>query len=533
MKVFKSIMLYLLIAIGVAAAAVLICCVLLMMSPKTSIFGYKYVSYKDTHTRELIQSQYTSDIDAISITTNRMAINIVPHTGVDHIKIVYKQGMSGFVKKDTVLELVEPTVEERQFVGVNDENSYKTIVIKVNEPEGLVFLKDSKMTVYVPVDISYSVIHAQTGKGELTYVEAANSLQKIHVDNLYLSASTADINISAVNVKNYNVTTTTGDLLINNNNEDINANIAFNTKTGSFATSSTINGSFTVNSTVGSVGPNIKVKKILGSFTYTSPSGNVSVESIGDEKTSKGANLIINSTNAKFSIGSVYGFTSVQPYNARENVSLTFDINYLYNIYNAEKQSFIESGAGNITIGTLKGYAHFKTSTGNVTVKDAWESMQIKSTNGTINVKYNIGAPVNNDLGGFQVFTEESYVTATNLHSVVYIEVTGDKFSRSRKLDLAFTEVVGASTINAFSHDVSITTKVGQIYTLLTKNTTAVEILTSAGSWSSYAITDSDYKAAFAGYNAYRVGYNVGAGSSVAKSITVTTTSSIHVQGMA
>ena len=533
MKVFKSIMLYLLIAIGVCAAGLLVCCVILMVSPNTSIFGYKYVSYKATHTKELTEYRFTHDIGAISIETNRMSVNIQPHSdNTEYIKIVYKQGMSGFVKKDTKLELEEPKVTAKQFTGVNDDTTYNAIIIKMLEPEGLVFLNNPAMTIYLPANVHYSVIQAETGKGVINFIEAADSSHKIDVSKLYLSSSTSNINIAATGVDDYFITTKTGDLFIANNNQDINANISFNTKTGSFSTASTINGTFNVESSVGSVGPNIKLKKVLGTFNYNAPSGNVVIESIGSEADGKGANVTIKSTNAKFTIGTIYGYTYVQPYNEGNIENLTFNINYLYNISKSGQQSFFESGKGDITIGTLKGYSQFKTSTGDITIKDAWESMLILSYSGTINVAYNLGATINNELGGFQVDTTESYITATNLHCVVDIDVNDAKLTRGRKIDLTFTRIVDNSSINAYQHDVKISAKKGQVYTLITQGTTNVEVNSTVGLHSPYSSTDSDYKSSYEGHKVYRVGYALGSGNSVSKSIDIVTTGNISVVGV-
>lgn len=529
MKVFKSILLYLLIAIGLCAAAVLVCCVILMLSPSTKIFGYQYISYKKSYSREI--SDYNSlNTQAISITSNRMKIQIIPNTSDDLIRIEYNPGMSGFVKSDkSKLELKVEVKQDQQFVAVNDGNSYDTLNIDMIEPDGLIFLSSSVIKVYVPVSRTYAVIYAENGKGGIDYVSTDSSKQ-VKVNNLYLKTTNSDIEIVAPNASTYNFTTTTGDLKINNNNNDINANITFNTSTGSFQTTSTINGTLNVNSTARSVGPNISVKKVLGTFNYNAPAGNVNIEEIGSQESGKGANLAIKAINGSFNIGKIYGYTYVQPYDEGNIKNLNFNITSLFNIDTENRQSFFESGEGNINIGTLKGYAQFKTSTGNVTIKDAYESMFIYSYSGAINVTYNTSSRPNESLGGFQVNTTESNVTATNLHTKVEVVVNSGKFTRSRTINLTFDKVASNCTIDAYTHDVILKTKIGCSYTLVAGVAESkITINDTVGTLSKIASSDSDYKAEFDGKNAYRIGY-IKDGTPLGK-ISVITEDALKVQG--
>ena len=131
MKVFKSIMLYLLLIIGVALAAVLICCVIMICSPRTVVFGYKYVSFKERITEDPIE---LGAVSAVSVTSNRMDIIIVPNTESDEVLISYSQGMSGFVKADAPDLKVEITASKTMEFNSGDSSygagtSYNTFCV--------------------------------------------------------------------------------------------------------------------------------------------------------------------------------------------------------------------------------------------------------------------------------------------------------------------------------------------------------------------------------------------------------------------
>lgn len=528
MKVFKSILLYLLIAIGLLAAAVMVCCVILMLSPKTKILGYQYVSYKKSYVRDITASE-SATAQAININSNRMKINIVPTTN-NYIKVVYSPGMSGFVKaKNSKLSLNVRFEQNQQFTGVDDGTSYKTLNIIATEPEGLLFLSSSYMTIYVPVTYDYSVINAANGRGGINYT-AISSSKEIKVSRLYLKTTTADIDIIAPNADVYYISTTTGDLKFNNNNRDIDANITYRTNTGSFETTSVINGAVSVESEAKSVGPNISIKKVLGSFNFESPSGNVVIGEIGDMSSGESSNLTVKASNASFKINKIYGYTYVQPF--KDNVdNIDFKINDLYNTNSGGFQSFFESGKGNITIGTLRGYSQFKTSTGNVKVTNAWESMYIYTYSGAINVTFNTAANPNDGLGGMQIDTTESNITVKNIKCKVDISVNSNKFTRSRNINLQYMEVDVDSVIDAYTHDVNIETKIGQAYTFITsapkKNIDKPP--TSVGIFSEILTTDSDYSLQYAEKTAYRVGYSKG--QNYNGRIFVNTTGKVSIQG--
>ena len=193
MKVFKKIMLYLLILIALCIASVLVSCIIMICSPKTSIFVYSYISYKEVLEEEMTLN---SNVKAISITSNRTQIEILPNTESNKIKIQYSQGMSGFVKtKAKDLELKTETKSGVQFEsgesGYGSGTSYITACIDVLEPNGLIFLDGCFIRVYVPTGKDFSVIYASSKNASINYTSTSDN-KAIKVSNLYVDSKTKD-----------------------------------------------------------------------------------------------------------------------------------------------------------------------------------------------------------------------------------------------------------------------------------------------------------------------------------------------------
>lgn len=485
MKVFKSIMLYLLILLGLVTAALLVCCVIMICSPNTSIFGYKYVSYKDVLEDEVsISSGEYSGINAVSITSNRMDIKIIPNTKNQNVRIVYSQGMSGFVKKDAVdLQVNISKNDAKEFESGDVSTSgatYKTLCIDVSEPEGVIFLSDCYIKVYLPAGKTYSVINAYSKNGGIDYTSNTEN-KTIGVTNLYLKSTSRDvskksINIYKPNATRYYVRTGVGYCYFINDEADISGNIIFETSGGKLlAKNGALKGHLTVRSSADVNGATLDITKLYGSLTFVAKSGNISIGTIEKGTNGSSPSVDIQSKYCNIKIDTLKGTITTQGYEGSDVDNIDVTINNLYYINGLEGID-IDSSKGNIVINRLSGDANLESSTGNITVKEAnCTTLYVNTYNGYINVDF-----VNSELKltNFDVHVaKRSNMNLNNLRGNVNITVDGGD---SRNINLSFYAKV---IDNAEKCTVNITTD--------GDNVNLKDI--SSGKFAVYADGDIDY----------------------------------------
>lgn len=388
MKVFKKIMLYLLILIALCIAAVLVSCIIMICSPKTSIFGYSYISYKEVLEEEMTLS---SGVKAISITSNRTQIEILPNTESGKIKIQYSQGMSGFVKtKAKDLELKTETKSGVQFEsgesGYASGTSYTTACIDVLEPNGLIFLDGCFIRVFVPTGRDFSVIYASSKNASINYTSTSDN-KAIKVSNLYVDSKTKDyrktVEINTPNASRYYIKTVSGQCYFNNGDKDIGGKIIFESAGGKLiAKSGTLNADLIVRSSAAVNGATLDITKLDGNLTFNAKSGNIGIGEVVNSI------VDIQSEYCNIEINQLIGSITVQGYNGKDVDNIDVNIKTLIYQEATNRNIDIDSGKGNIVINTLKGAANLTSSTGNITVTKAYNDISIMTNNGGINLAF-------------------------------------------------------------------------------------------------------------------------------------------------
>ncbi len=391
MKVFKSIMLYLMILIGAVVAATLICCIIMICSPKTTILGYRYISYKDVLTEE---TSIASGVNALSISSNRMDIEIIPNTESKKVILNYSQGMSGFVKaKASDLKIVA-TTETLQFDGGDGtgQGPYKTLKIEVQEPKGLIFLSSCYIKVQVPVGTTFSVINAYTKTGSISYNSLAEGGGRFTTTNLYLNTRTKDISQKAIVINNpnaskYHIKTLAAACYFKNAGNDISGNIIFTTSGGKLvAQEGALKGSLTVNSSADVGGANLNISKLYGNLNFYARSGNVKINEIIKGTNTSYPTVTIKSEYCSFSADKLAGTITTTGYNGKDPDEISVKIKELH--YMGGNTISIDSERGNVNIGVLKGGANFTTSYGDITIKEAYNNIDIDTRNGKIDITF-------------------------------------------------------------------------------------------------------------------------------------------------
>ena len=441
MKVFKTIMLYLLLLIGLGIASVLICCVLMICSPKTVIFGYKYVSYKDA-IEFTIDSSELSGVSALSITSNRMDIHIIPNSESNDIEVMYSQGMSGFVKENACDLTVKHEKRDNTFDSGDSlyaqDIVYKTMNIDVTEPEGLVFLSDSNIKVYVPSHITFTVINASTQNGKIQYSSTAEG-KTIRVSNLYLDSQMSGGNaiaISKPNASRYHLKTNSGACHLVNDGADISGNIIFATSGGKLvAKDGAIKGDLTVKSREGVSGANIDITNLYGDLNFYAKSGNVSIEKITCGPNSTYPIVDIQSKYCAFKVDTLVGTITTQGFEGENIDNIDISINNLTYVTALARPIDINTKAGNVSIKNLRGgQANITTSTGNIYVEKSFVNMTVETYDGKIDIHFdNTNASLLTRLD-INVL-KKSAITLTGLKGTINITMTEDG---DRKISLGF-----------------------------------------------------------------------------------------------
>ncbi len=396
MKVFKSIMLYLLLLIGVAIAAVLICCVLMICSPNTIILGYRYVSYKGDKEFTITEDDM-SGINALSITSDRMDIYIIPNSETNNVEVFYSQGMSGFVKAKASDLSVEHKTEQLTFDSGDSayapDVTYNTMSIDVSEPNGLMFLSDSYIKVYVPTNRDFAVINAYTNRGKVEYSSNAEG-RTIRVSNLYLDSQSRDgskttIVVNKPNASRYHLKTGAGSCYLLNDGADISGQIIFATSGGKLiAKDGAIKGPLTVRSDGKVGGANIDITNLYGNLNFYARSGNVSIDTISKGTNSTYPIVDMQSEYCSFKVKTLAGTITTQGFEGGDIKEIDVDIKTLTYVPALGRPIDINSELGNINIGTLRGVANLTSNTGKITIKKAYNNLTIETYNGEIDINF-------------------------------------------------------------------------------------------------------------------------------------------------
>ncbi len=515
---FTKFLIYLGVILGAVLVIVLICFAVMFFVPGTSILGYEYVKYSNSteHKFTTETSLSIADITAFEVVTESTDIYIYPNQQANEIKIIHKEGMSGFAKSIDVVHGVTSQIISKSFDGNNTE--LKTLIFNVDEPRGLMSTNFSSVVVYLPSNIYLNTISAKSSGGKISYSSKStkkNETEVISCSNLYLKTSGAG-NVNITNdqdISNYYISTYYGSLFFSDI-EELSANkIVYETGSGAFeytnkAGDATINVRDELfiksNRQVG-IGPQIRVNNLNGNLKVETFNGYYHFYKIGEEGNNK--TVAITTNNSRINLDTVYGQVSIL--SNGDKISNTIDIE---NLYGGNGVNNLDAGEGNIKVNLLNGDTALNTTSGHINVGNASNDSSIwaHSTSGNINITYSASEKSNNT-NKTTVLTNSGNVNLKNVSNAVNIHMLSSDIRTN--LNLTFTAIASTdNVINAGNRNVFIT-YVGSSDALQHRiaSTTAVDIVQTAGvSCSEIKSSDADTLRNNVKYKDYLFNYRVG-----------------------
>ncbi len=388
MRILKTIFTYMLILVGLALTGALICATLLYFGVVDTIFGYSYVGgFKGEKVITLSVADATA-FDKIEVTTENIEIEVLPYGDetADEIKITYAIAADGFTNDEDVREF-----------ATTAEIIDGVVQVKIQEPEGLIWHRDS----YIVVEVSYYLntdrkdieITSNGGKvtvGQKSLEEDPDLIEDriFKLNNLTLNNGSATMYVKNVSV--------TGNLKVKNKafktyiNSDIEGNVEIDSYVGSFDfiddnnVRTDIAGNLTVKES--SVNPAIVLGNLTGRLDYGSPTdiienglldianlngeANIYSENVGIDFGTVLSDLVIESESSMIDINTIGVDNDEAGTSHLSNVhSVQLDVqNSRVTIGDLYYNTIINSERGNITIGGLAAFASLDTNQGNITV---------------------------------------------------------------------------------------------------------------------------------------------------------------------
>ncbi len=351
MEVIKKIIVSILIICGIAFAGVVICCGIMIVSPSTKIFGY---SYLNTNTRQPEAREFDD------ITTDE--INIYVETG--DFDIIVKQGERNVITLTNHVFGFTKAHDSNKFAYVDSMVSYSSgeVELKVTEPSGLFFTRETYLTIELSKNTLYSNIKKEIPR-KINIITKTNN-----------GKSTFGTSETTLNVQNLACSCTGNKGGIDLENVKINGDLSITNILGRVNVKNAVDGEVTVDSSVGTYTMSkVGALTVLPSSTKTLNAPSITVDEVGVlNYTAQGGNLKINTC--------LYEDSSVETNNASVYINTVL-----------KTISFVGNNA-NITIDRL---GNFDASTANLNSWD-WETtlsnnelMGYFETNGTVHIKTN------------------------------------------------------------------------------------------------------------------------------------------------
>lgn len=552
MNFFKKFLLYFSLILGVFVAIVLIILAVMYFAPGTQILNYKYLNYKENHKVVFNADSEIKPADfvAIEVNTKRTQVYFKPSDVEGTVYYVHHEGMSGFVKAETSTLTVNASIEEKTYSEETGGTLYKTLVLDVIEPEGiLVSTNDPYITVFVP---SYYIPPVSDDGSENPFDEEVNTggsnplapPPDPTVPNLkVLSANTEEgrVGFSSKNgdyisnvekfygnsfkegniqidnpkyTKNYYFYTNSGEVKFNNPTT-VEASIKLTTDNGKLTfvdadQEAVLTGNLEVYSYVDNKGPEINFTKINGNVKIVASYVKLTTKRVGLQNAQ--TTFAITADKSDIAVGESYArFTLASKSTKNQN---NVSINRLYYDKTTDDH-IIDAGSGNVEIGTTIGGVGIDATSGNVEIDDAFDNVKIVTTSGNIAVEYNLDAKLDEAdrevKGNLTIDTETGDVVVDNMRGALNVKVSSVK--AEGKMDIHYLSIKNDSNIKAGNREVNILLSYsenvsgGGIGRLMLLKGFATFDLT-AGANSQIGSGDNDYIDNSA-YNAqYRVGYS-------------------------
>ena len=444
----KRFFIYLFVLIAIFVACILVCFAIMYFSPGTEILGYQYVLYNQQLTKSITPTELSSEsVNSIKLTSTSGNITIRPNGQSENIEIIYNQSVSGITKSINAEYAFDYDFQQESY----EENdlTYSSVIINIAEPTGWTVNSSSNITVLIPSDSSYSVIFAQSGTGNINYLESISNedeVLSITTSNLYLytgSYGNIAINTSSLSgelisqIDNYNLKTENGEVTLNSTYISAD-NFNFKTNSGRFNYSNS-NSDATLYLTDGlnieaSGNPIININKIDGNINIVSNEGSFSFNNLGS--VDKQNTYLLNFTKANFTATNVYGFISLLGNGG--DLENNIKISSLSNSY--ENTNVFNIGKGSLVINNLIGDTSISSTSGRIEINniDIYTSIYAYSDSGEINVNYN-AHPFSVDNTDINIFSNTGNINLSNISGRLKIDVL--KNSASASLNIVFSAI--------------------------------------------------------------------------------------------
>ncbi len=430
----------LLITIGLVLVFFIAAIGIMFFLPGTSILGFQYVSYTTPLTRTYTASSPISilNLKAVKIITDQSAVYVEAGANDSQISVNFNRKIYGFVKnQNSALIYKDDIVSDQTFE--EDVAGYKTLVINISEPSGLIATGDSFVKVFLPSDISFDIIYLSSDHGALNYNSFANE-KTITAKNLYLTSTDKDIFInntqpcdnyylktssgkvqfqnSTVTAKKLKFESTSGSLNFTNSSSDATLNLQ-----NGMIVKSTGNVSVFVNTLLGDLNIDAKVGGMFY-FNNIGASGSYKI-------------VTVHSISSTLHFGTLYGALNVS---GNENVEKnTVSVTKLVSGNGAT--STINSGSGAVNIEEADAEILSVSSTsGYISLRklSVDTSLNIYSLSGAISISY-IEDNTSHPNTIIKVFTQFGNISLSNISAFYEIEVLEN--SGTARLDIVLSAV--------------------------------------------------------------------------------------------
>ena len=439
MKLMKNMLKTFLILIGILVMVALFGFAIMMIF-HVSLFGYTYVKYENITSYDGFTSAEVASLTEIDLTTTKANV-VVAHSSVSTSKVIVSnlQNFQG-IFKDKVQKVgyTDPNSEEKQ-AGYTLKIEDGVLKIETIEPEGLYFINNNQIKIYLPQSTNISDIKIDSGANTIDIGEGKN----FTVQNLSISAERS---VLPNNVSISDKLTVQGDL-------------SLKTNLGKITINSTINGNVNINSNAGSITFNTNI------------AGNVSVS--GRSPAVEFGHLPMDlKFNNDFDISDVkqyniLGNLVIDNCSGAGNVKVSGTVNgyvYIYNpdiefwARNVNNSIICNGGANNIrvfekldgmtsTINCGNGYLYLNNTYSSVIAESTKNTVEIKNARNDVTVSNTYGDIVVEFADGVTkkivATTEKGSIKATKLRGEAKLTANGGNITAS------FENVAGSNEILA------------------------------------------------------------------------------------
>ena len=387
-NVKKGFATYLVILLTAIIAAFFIIVTVMFFSPFKGILGFKYFMYNDeVNVQEIQYDNHTIKydfyyIDKVTIDCNYANV-FIERNNIDAGVVTIENRCSGFSREDQNTDFTYDITFA--------DNSYKEINIKVREPEGFLFFKKD-------INITINVSRARAQSLENTIIDINNTNGDVYVGKNVLSQEDLAHN-PELSIKELNVKTVKGDLVILNYNKKIDRLFVKTTKGSVDIRGSVKIGELDLHASQADIemtavdvdtavldldNSDFETKYIkANSVDLSINNGHLDVESFQGAITSN--KMIYDMGKAEINIGKVDGYVSIP--NANKAKIWIGEVT-------SKSQVYLRGYSTNINVDKLSGMAFVETTSGDVNVKTSQDTstkpiVNIKTGSGKVELEYN------------------------------------------------------------------------------------------------------------------------------------------------